>query len=229
MRPRRHDAPVAVVLGRRGSGKTTLVKAKLAAFPRIIIVDPEHEYQGTVCDKLSKIYNLARTTLRFRLVYRPARGLASKGELEAIDCLAQIAYTVGNLLLVIDEADRYARQGKDTLPYVRLLIDEGRHRDVGLIAVARRPGRIPKDLIENAGWLYLFHTHGAHSQKYLAGIIGAEAEHLATLTAGEYLEWNERAGVTRRKITLGPRGVTPLPSPIALRTGAPSPEHRTNR
>jgi len=219
LKPRRHDAPVAVILGRRGSGKTTLVKAKLQAFPRVIIVDPEHEYPGEVCESLGQLYRLARTTRRFRFVYRPSRGLASKSELESIDCLAQIAYTVGNLLLVIDEADRYARQGKDTLPYVRLLIDEGRHREVGLVAVARRPGRIPKDLIENAGWLYLFHTHGAHSQKYLAGIIGAEAEHLSTLTAGEYLEWNERAGVTRRKIALGPRGVTPLRAPIPLPGG----------
>ena len=229
MRPSRHDAPVAVVLGRRGSGKTTLVKSMLCRFPRVLIVDPEHEYPGTVCDSLSELYGRARTERRFQLVYRPALGVAGTDELDAVDCLAQIAYNVGHLLLVIDEADRYASQGKNTLPYVRLLIDEGRHREVGLCAIARRPSRVPKDLIENAGWLYLFHTHGEHSHRYLASIIGAEAEHLASLQAGEYLEWNERSGVARRKIALGPRPSTFRPSPIVAPGGSASSKIRSIR
>ena len=226
MRPRRHDAPVAVVLGRRGSGKTTLVKSRLDLFPRVLICDPNHEYEGRAPDGLSGLYQLARSERKFRLVFRPPLGVAEAEELEAVDCLAEIAYRTGNLLLVVEEADRYTKHGKDTLPYLRLLIDQGRHNEIGVVMVARRPSRLPKDVIENASALYLFHIHEPHSQRYLAGIIGADVAQLAGLGAGDYLEWDERRGVRRRRIALGPPSSPSGRPSIAAPTGKASSENR---
>ena len=202
MRPSRHDAPVAVVLGRRGSGKTTLVKSFLPRFHRVIVVDPNHEYSGEVFTSLGDLYRACLGGGSFQVVYQPPTGAPDADELDRVDCVAQVAWTVRSVLLVIDEADRYVRLGKDTLPYVRLVIDQGRHRNVGLCAIARRPSRVPKDVIENASSLYLFHCHEPHSQRYLAGIIGADVEALAGLSAGQYLAWSERGGVVHSSIAL---------------------------
>lgn len=200
--PRRHDAPVVVVLGRRGSGKTTLVKSRLDAFSRVLIVDPEHEYTGETYTDLGALWADVRGASTFRAVYRPTRGVVSDVEIAAVDILAQIALEVGNVLLVIDEADRYVVAGKNLSPYLRLCVDQGRHRGVGICAIARRPARLSKDLIENASALFLFHTHGAHSRAYLADIIEGDAADLSKLRTGEYLAWDERAGVRRGGVEL---------------------------
>lgn len=206
MKLSRHNAPVVVVLGRRGSGKTTLVKSWLPGLRRLLVVDPNHEYKGgTVCTRVGALYEAAREADTFQLVYRPPVGIPDDDELARVDLVAAVALDVGRCLLVIDEADRYVKHGRDTLPHVAQAINQGRHRGVGMVTVARRPSRLPKDVIENASALYLFHLHEPHSLRYLAGIIGADVERLRGLGPGEYAAWDERRGVEFRRVALPSR------------------------
>lgn len=194
--------PVGVIVGRRGSGKSTLAKAIIPAFSRVLIVDPNHEYEGKIFDSLGALYTDLRGGGRFRAIYRPPLGVAGKEELDAVDCVAQIAWSVGRCLLVIDEADRYTRMGKDTLPFIHALIHQGRHRGVGLLGIARRPEGLPKDLIGNARYLYAFHLSEPYSRAYLGRILGDRSAELGTLADGEYLVCSERGGIDRRAVPL---------------------------
>lgn len=193
---------MAVVLGRRGEGKSTLVKSWLRAWRRVLIIDPKREYPGKAHTSLATLHAAIRDGERFVLSYQPA-GLVDREHLEAVDIAAQMALTYGDMLMVIEEAGRYTQSGKSICPQVRLLISEGRHHEVAVAAVSQRAASIGKDIIESADTLYLFHTHGEGSISYLASTIGADAAaELGALTPGHYLTWDARRGIGRGTVAL---------------------------
>lgn len=198
MKPRRHDQPIGVILGRRGSGKTTLAKELIDRFPEVAIMDPNHEYDGRAFTALDEFYRDPWGP--HSVVFRPKIGLPKDVLLEEFDIFCQILWERGRRLVVIDEADRFASRGKESTPFFQMLVNQGRHRELAILAIARRAAQLPKELIENASHLYLFHIHGAHSINYLQSIIGKEAEELGRLPKLHYLEWSETAGVKKKSL-----------------------------
>jgi DNA helicase HerA-like ATPase len=198
MKPRRHDQPIGVILGRRGSGKTTLAKELIERFPQVAIMDPNHEYDGAAFTSLSDFHRELAGS--HSVVFRPKIGLPKDVLLEEFDIFCQILWEAGRRLVVIDEADRFSSHGKESTPFFQLLVNQGRHRELAILAIARRAAQLPKELIENASHLYLFHIHGAHSINYLQSIIGKEADALGRLPKLHYLEWSETAGVKKKTL-----------------------------
>ena len=193
---------MGVVIGRRGEGKSTLVKTWLDRWRRVLIVDPKGEYPGAACYSLATLHHHVRTSEQFRVCYRPM-GMDDKQHLVAVDIAAHVALEYGDMLVVIEEAGRYTQMGQSVCPKVRRLISEGRHHEIAVCAISQRAASIGKDIIEAADTLYLFHTHGEHSAAYLASIIGREAAaDLSGLTPGEFVTWDARAGVGRGMVTL---------------------------
>ena len=98
---------------------------------RLLILDPMGEHGGTVFydfDSLADYFETERE--QFQCVLRPIEDYDA-------DYFFRIARTIGNCTLLVDEAEIFINP--QSMPdSFRWLIQFGRHREVNIIAVARR-------------------------------------------------------------------------------------------
>lgn len=126
------------------------------------------------------------------------RGLASMERGEAFELFNRVAWAVENCMIVWEEVDNFIGPGK-LPPWAFRLVNEGRHRGVRIIATARRPARVSRDLTANASRLIVFRTTEPVDLKYLREYVGAEAEVLPGLPDHHALDWAEAGGVAVKK------------------------------
>lgn len=119
-----------VALGKRGSGKTSVVKAIANKVPNKVIVDI-----------VGNLESLKDNSARYYLT----------SPINSVAVFDKINYKKGNFYLVLDEADR--------IPYKNALqeiINLGRNWNIGYIATARRTANIHKDYLANATHIIAF-------------------------------------------------------------------------
>jgi len=187
------DAPITVVLGQRGSGKTSWVKQQLPAFPRFIL-------WNTVNDDYTGFEIVNDTESLFEYVWRKRNGicqvivnyLEEKGqedkELEGLIFTCNVAEAMENICFIIEEIDTYATT--QTMPYeLKRLLKIGRHYGVSMIAVSRRPAEINRLITSQAQRFICFKTIEPNDVRYLTSIIGESARELPEIPPLYYLDW----------------------------------------
>ena len=168
------QAKIICIFGKRGSGKSTLAKKFLHGKPRVIVFDALGEYDGERFDNLGELLARIRNRARFSVVYRPRDARAE------FPWLARIAYEVGSLCLVAEEISWAISPAKMPVE-IETLIRYGRHRDVELIGISRRPAEVNRDLTSNANEIYIFRTHEPRDVDYFRKVIGSAADGLPNL------------------------------------------------
>jgi len=168
---------VTVVIGRKGSGKSTIVREIVADYPRVMVLDSLAEYDD--CDVVEEddcpeALLKASGQSKFRIA---CRCLGLEDNLD----LMRIAYEMPpKTLIVIEEASLYA--SPTHLPdEMAALIRYGRHRELDLVFVARRPSELHRDVTANADVLVTFQTQEPRDIMYLRSFYGDEALTLPTL------------------------------------------------
>jgi ABC-type dipeptide/oligopeptide/nickel transport system ATPase component len=146
-------ADIVAVMGATGSGKSSTIRAALAADdgPRRLIYDPGDDYGdfGDICPSIQVVYDrmVKAGAGPFRLVFRPPFDLVRARAEFSRFCL--IAYCVcaerGDVLIVVDEL------GDVTLPNWAppgwaQLIRKGRKHGARIIAASQRPASIEKSI-----------------------------------------------------------------------------------
>ena len=122
---------VVLILGKSGTGKTVLAKRLTENCKRILILDPLFEFGGTIFFTADEVAAyLENNPEEFRIVLRPQ-------EEEDVEFFFRIARSVGNVTLLVDEAEIYISPGSMPDAF-RWLVHFGRHVRVSIIAVARR-------------------------------------------------------------------------------------------
>lgn len=174
---------VITVLGRKGSGKTTLVKKLLTEFARVVIVDTNREYTDEVAvvvskldDALAYLEDVAKRPKdeAFSVAYIPAEIPE-----DALDFL-KVVFTLENVLVVVDEAHMYCSAHtapQEILKLVRL----GRHRELSQVYVSQRPSTIPRDVTAQSDLIVSFQQHEGRDIEYMARLYGREADSLKRL------------------------------------------------
>ena len=130
-----------VTLGKRGSGKTTLIKylIKLALNQNIRV----------------SILDIVGNYLEFKGQHNINYYLTQPHNATKINQIMLKIYNEGNQLVVLDESDMYDYSLlKKDLFYS--IINLGRNYGIGYIASARRTANIPKDFIPNANYSFIF-------------------------------------------------------------------------
>lgn len=122
---------VILILGQTGTGKSTLSKGFFRKGTRVVVIDPLHEYAGgqnffSAGEMLE--HHLENTPKYFRYC------LQSTGEQDT-DLLFRFCWTIGNVLLIVEEADIYL--GRENR-YFDPLVNQGRHRNVHICSIVRR-------------------------------------------------------------------------------------------
>ena len=178
------QAKIICIFGKRGSGKSTLAKRFLQEKRRVIVFDPLGEYSGEQFSHLGELLARIRNRKSFFVVYRPRDARAE------FPWLARIAYEVGSLWLVAEEISWAISPAKMPEP-VEVLIRYGRHRDVDLLGISRRPAEVNRDLTANANEIYIFRTHEPRDIAYFRSIIGSDADTLPNLAPFKPYIWKD--------------------------------------
>ena len=150
---------VFIILGKRRSGKTTLLSAlvrSIAANGRVVVVDPVGSAGALLKRPYHRVFAASgnkQTERFFKDLYRQAE----EGR---------------EYLLVIDEADEYTNlNGQFSSESLYRLLNYGRNFGVGIVACSRRAANLPKDFLSNSDCLCLFSHHEPNDLDYLGGML----------------------------------------------------------
>jgi hypothetical protein len=170
------QAKIICIFGKRGTGKTWLAHKLIRGKTRLIIFDPLRQFQGgKEFERVPEMVRFCREggfredkKLPFVVIYRPRQAR------EEFPYVARLAFEVGSLCLLAEEIS-WAISPAKMDPAIEALIRYGRHKDVELIGISRRPPEVNRDLTSNANEVYIFRTHEPRDIAYFREVLGYEA------------------------------------------------------
>lgn len=149
---------VALVFGKRGSGKTTLVKELLKKHDRYIVIDKLGEYPGViVSNEMQALRIMRKKPEDFKIIIRLE---------EPRPQLFDILYCVTDYLLVVEELSFFCSSHKIDKGLFSIMA-YGRHRGIDFIGVTQRPAQMNPLIRTQADTVYSFKMCEPIDQKYL--------------------------------------------------------------
>ncbi|MBU1078196.1 MAG: AAA family ATPase [Spirochaetes bacterium] len=134
---------IIVIAGQRGSGKTTLAMSLITSLKRILIYDPQSEYDP-------------------RHSYRPQTDTVKEFE-----NVCAYVWAKGNTFFVVDEAERYYRNNVPMGKNAFKIVNSGRHKNIGLMLITRRLSELHKTPFSLASHVFLFHLFIPNDINYI--------------------------------------------------------------
>lgn len=162
---------IIAVFGRKGSGKTTLIKEIIRPVRRLLVLDKLKEFDaGQVFYNPQDLYNYVTAAPAFQAIYRPI------DRDYGVDWLAWLALALGDCLLVIDEIDLYCSSAYMS-EALYSVVHIGRHYNTSLLMASRMPQRIRNDITAQADTIITFELQGGPLEYIVnfADHAGAEA------------------------------------------------------
>lgn len=169
------------VFGKRGSGKTTLIKGQIEKFPKpVIILDLLGNYQdekayenfNELSELLATICLDAEEGKHRNKIY----SLRCSDPGLCVDYISAALWEIGGGTLVLDEADGF---NLSEAPCFDEIIRYGRNRNVHLITGCRRPAEISRDFTAAANTILCFKTNEPRDIDYFKHtVLGDKADEL---------------------------------------------------
>lgn len=149
---------ITLIFGRTGSGKSYLTKKLIKDLNRVIIIDALNEYTDGIIFYSLKDFALfiyENNPDKFKIILRLHNLDLQKDISLTVDKVFDLCFHIGNLTLVIEEAEIYISQYEKKSVFNNL-IRYGRHKEISLIAVARRVTELSNDLKSQVNKIYSF-------------------------------------------------------------------------
>lgn len=189
----RLDREVVVVVGHTGYGKTLWTAGHARGLNRVLIVErwadkSEYGHVSRFSELRELIAFFERRPRTFRVSYYPATMAEAR-------YLWMLAWLVGDLTVVIEEADTYFPRGVIPAEFIELT-GRGRHRQISLVVVSRTPYRLPIEIRREADRLIAFHLAERRDRAWVADFPGSSAETAEEIRQLDRLEYRqiERSG-----------------------------------
>jgi hypothetical protein len=186
---------VITVLGKRGSGKTTLSRKLQSAFPRLVIFDRLHEYQGQNSENFWTVHTFDEYCAailasvgkkRFTILYQ--FDLEQDSHAEEFNQALRILYYRGSACAVIEEVHNFATA--HYLPkWFKEILLTGRHQNLALIATSQRPAELHKTLLSQCHHIFCGSLHEKNDINYLSSVLGDAADSVSSLKIGRFLHY----------------------------------------
>ena len=184
-----------VVLGKRGSGKTNLLR---------FLVTTLKNFNFFILDAIRNLEDLQDkpNVIDYHRLNPADTKTANEVIGETLD--------TGNMMVVVDEVDRYK-----TTPGTKLsdLVNLGRNFDVGYMAAARRTARIDKDVLAGATWTFVFRHILPQDLEVLTDWFGADEQVFRELGDHEVILFRNDQEVWRGTVPLIPAPAHVKPPP----------------
>lgn len=199
---------VILIYGKRGSGKSTLAKRIISHFKRVIVFDPLSEYAGDTIVNSLELFAETVTPLSdsdaFTIVCRFVHESLEETTL-AYDYAARIVWDIGDILLVLEETEMFLDSfNKDS--FINYLISFGRHRNVSLVGIGRRPAEIAVKLRSQFTSVFSF-TQSEPRDLYYFEQLGFDTAELSTLEQFEFSEIGETLEELEHETTFAERDI----------------------
>lgn len=182
------DNDVFAFFGRKGSGKSYLVKQVIREYPRVIVIDSLAEY-----DKGFDVFEGKRDCItamrdvsdqpKYRLALRC---LPVEDNLELIDYM----YEFPGALIVVEETSLYTKSNFLPEPIAKL-VRYGRHREIDQFYIARRPSEVARDITAMADLVVSFQQREPRDVKYLRETAGDTADLVQHLPKYKCMVWGD--------------------------------------
>ncbi|WP_422020176.1 zonular occludens toxin domain-containing protein [Pyruvatibacter mobilis] len=208
---------IQLVVGSRGSGKSTKARELAKPYKMAIAIDPARDWQRTRgwkrANDLKQVIALIRRHWKAgaRISYTPPVGYEAEAlnHVARIVTQAQAGFAEGRLkrkfLIAVDEAaECYGNRHQEAtaMAEFKRVINQGRHDGIDVIAITQRPADVATRLRTNADIWWAFRLGDQTAIKAVAEKIGRkEAAQLATMPPFTYLQisnGNVQKGRTRK-------------------------------
>ena len=186
-KPESGKKEVLVILGKRGSGKSTLAQDLVKDKSRLLIYDSTgHDYdEGVIITHYAELldYLIGQERKAFRVTYKPLHAERD------FDAVCEVVKRLGRLTFLVDECDLYATPSFTPENFLWIL-KLGRHRDIEVVCVSRRPAEMSRNVTAQAEQFFVFKTTEPRDIMYLKGFIDG-AEKIKTLDIYSFLWYNK--------------------------------------
>lgn len=135
---------ITLIFGKTGTGKSTKAKSliKESLSSRIIVIDALAEYdEFIIVENFLDFYEYVKDNQDFKLACRFSSDMD-------IEYLFKIVFELGNILLIVEEAEIYISPYAKQSNFLRL-VRYGRHKNISIIGIARRAAELSIDLRAN--------------------------------------------------------------------------------
>lgn len=188
---------IVVILGCPGSGKTTL---------GVEFLNKITEHKRIVIDHLGDF--------KLKLGEKPYLKIPPAGDCtDWFEKICKNVYNEGNKVLIVDECDLYAPNFGTPLFKVEgdkwfgEIVHRGtgiHHRNLGVIAITRRPASLHKDILNFASHLFIFQLDGERDIDAVRHYLGEKAEDVMKLTNHKFIWYNRKAEPENRIMVCNP-------------------------
>ena len=190
-----------MILGKRGSGKSSLLEKKLGQLPRFVLYNTLMEDCYSKFQQIEKFEELCKEITRdtYRISYRGNDGLSME---EDFDYCTRLCFATGNMTFAVDEIDLHSSPISLSQP-LEEMISLGRHRNVDFYCASRRPYLIHPLIRSQANRIYSFQQTEPRDLKWCSEVMSPNTlEQLPRLPFFKFIEWNDGDNVTHKDESL---------------------------
>lgn len=176
---------VIFVSGQRGSGKSHWTKKHLLKLPRVLIYDSLSEYTADFnFQDIDSLVDFLKTDQAVNSFYSAVLDTYDENEFPLF-CRAALA--CDNLYVIIEEIDLFSNPLSTPVELLKLL-KYGRHWNLQIIGVSRRPAEVSRHFTAMTTRFVIFNQREPRDISYFRSIIGEHADKIPQLTNYQFLD-----------------------------------------
>ena len=161
--------------------------------PRWILYDYKWEYHSSAYASAVETHDLTQIIHHYnnrvqRVIFKPIHKT-----LDEFDNFCRVCYQFQNLMIVIEEVDQFATS-YFCPSNLKVLLDVGRMKGLGLYLTARRTKRVNPDIISNANHVIVFRQIRPEDLEYLRSYIGDAVQQLPDAPQYYFVWYNDYTG-----------------------------------
>ena len=176
------------IFGKRGTGKTTLIRGNLDQMPGpVVVIDVLGNFKNYGYIESEKISETVALVQDYKKTPRDSDGklkekifvLQTQDPDQAVEYIGAALWECGGGTLVLDEVDMIAYSKGSVLDQ---LVRYGRNRNVSIVTGCRRPAELHRNFTAGANKIYVYQTQEPRDIEYFEKtILGTKARKLGNL------------------------------------------------